>query len=87
MSILDAWLTLAPPPLRQHRVDHDTVEGVPDAVDDVVIDRPSMGRLEVMSDGLVWGCFYVDDEERRFSFSVEAVNRSTVQLRGWWEPY
>jgi hypothetical protein len=52
-------------------------------IDDVAISNVEMGRLERMSDGHVWGCFYVDG--KRFSFNILARKKHLLTVQGQWE--
>jgi hypothetical protein len=65
----------------RHRVDRFK-DG---ALDDVVIDGPiALGRLEMLGRKWLWGAFYVDGEQRRFSFYVRA-DKGKLIVSGEWE--
>lgn len=52
-------------------------------LDDVVIEGPiTMGRLELLADDQLWGCFYRGD--KRFSFHV-SVDGDRLFVSGMWE--
>lgn len=80
MSVVDPWTTLAPDALSPHRIDE--IDG---ELDDVVIMRPDSVHIESMGENCLWGAAYVEREDRRFVFWVEAVNKNRIKVTGHWE--